>query len=993
MSSFDSKIKLCPYDWTYQNDPVSRDIIIYSWCLNRESQSCLVKFTKFSVMCHLELPQKINDLVVTWNTMNISFICDWICKTLKTRAPTSSVRVNKFKMYYYRGPDDKRTFLKLYFKNHDDMLNFHYLLKKGPQSVPNVGLLDLKIWEYDISPIRKFMSQKRCEFSQWFTLDKLASDRLIEAPLIEVPLNKKVSTCVHEYECNWNALHPIDNKVSQTWKLKPGILAIDIETYTDNHKAMPNPFKSNHVVYMISCIYQRLYEPESLKRIALIFGQCEDIPGSEVIRVNSELELIRALEQVIRDTDPEILTGYNISGYDYQYLQNRLDLILENWDISGRLLNVKSEMKTKTLRSKNFGTSKVTDFKVPGRINIDMYSVIKQSRKLDTYKLDFVASLLLGKNKHDVKPHVMFEIYEQCLRVNAREKEVSKIEKDFAIKEMTRVMEYCIQDSVLVIELFVKCGTWMDILQSSSILGITISSILTEGQQVKCVSQIYHECYLNDIVMDHMETREDFEYEGGFVGEPIKGYRRNIICLDFTSMYPSIMQAENISYETLVDPSYDVPDEDCHIYNIDSKEFEDSIGPSEPTEIDAPFSDLDSGKSKSPKPDPKHKVYSFKFVKKHLRVGIIPKIVERLVGERSLIRKRMKTETDPFILDLLDKRQNIMKISANSVYGFLGAYKLPLKQGAMAITDRGRRLIKTVNEYLLKHYDAIIVYNDTDSVFVDMKITDQTEVESIGRKLAEEITMLFPPPLKIEYEKGMRIILLKKKMYSFFEIKKGVYLESEEDIKQKGIVTAKRDGSKWMKNMYHQCLYSILREKPFMETMDIIYSNITKLFNDQVDPMNLVSINEMGSSYKSEGAVMKVFSDNLKREGTVVNAGDRLQFIIIDKPEHNKVGHRMMLYEHFLDCDVKPKIDKFYYLGRAKSAMETLMTVAYKKDFDSLNHLTYTGLGKRKKIKMEEFFDILELLIRDNKTKTIEEIIGIFKNVLKIPKINIVTKL
>lgn len=45
------------------------------------------------------------------------------------------------------------------------------------------------------------------------------------------------------------------------------------------------------------------------------------------------------------------------------------------------------------------------------------------------------------------------------------------------------------------------------------------------------------------------------QYEGATVIEPVKGYYSvPIATLDFTSLYPSIMQAHNLCYTTLLNP-------------------------------------------------------------------------------------------------------------------------------------------------------------------------------------------------------------------------------------------------------------------------------------------------------------------------------------------------------------------------------------------------------------------------------------------------------
>jgi hypothetical protein len=61
------------------------------------------------------------------------------------------------------------------------------------------------------------------------------------------------------------------------------------------------------------------------------------------------------------------------------------------------------------------------------------------------------------------------------------------------------------------------------------------------------------------------------------------------------------------------------------------------------------------------------------FVKKHKTKGILPEILEELLGARKRAKKDLKEATDPMLKAVLDGRQLALKVSANSVYGFTGA--------------------------------------------------------------------------------------------------------------------------------------------------------------------------------------------------------------------------------------------------------------------------------------------------------------------------------
>ncbi len=49
--------------------------------------------------------------------------------------------------------------------------------------------------------------------------------------------------------------------------------------------------------------------------------------------------------------------------------------------------------------------------------------------------------------------------------------------------------------------------------------------------------------------------------------------------------------------------------------------------------------------------------------------------------------------------------------------------------------------------------DATVVYGDTDSVMVKFGITDAARAMELGKEAADRVTKLFPPPVKLEFEK------------------------------------------------------------------------------------------------------------------------------------------------------------------------------------------------------------------------------------------------
>ena len=115
---------------------------------------------------------------------------------------------------------------------------------------------------------------------------------------------------------------------------------------------------------------------------------------------------------------------------------------------------------------------------------------------------------------------------------------------------MNIIGEYCVHDSVLPIRLLMKSNTLHTATQLASVYNVPISYLQTRGQQIKCVSQVLRETMHNNFVIPFRRIKEEEEYEGATVIDAKKGYYKNIATLDFTSLYPTVMIANNIDYTT-----------------------------------------------------------------------------------------------------------------------------------------------------------------------------------------------------------------------------------------------------------------------------------------------------------------------------------------------------------------------------------------------------------------------------------------------------------
>lgn len=1034
---------------------------IHMWCLDKKSNPILLRLKEPPIFCYLELPQYVNDFQMNWTSEDIFRLMDALNYCLKDDKPISNELVYRKKIYYYQG-EKTYPMLKLYFNNLNAMIHCMRLVKGKTFKVRDIGLLNLEVWETDISPIRKFYTMKECRLSQWVQVvgEQITLD---DEERASIPGNKQFP--IQEYFINFENFIPLDLSLTT----KPRLLSWDIETYSDNHLQMPKEMNAKHCAYLISFVYQQLGDLSSRKRYVILMGDCNEIPICEkIIKVNSEPDLIHAMSDLVLELDPEILTGYNIFGYDYKYLGVRLKTFLEEWRPMGRLIGRIPVMFGTSWSSSAYGHNEIKYLNLDGRISADMLPIIKRDYKLDKYTLDFSSEHFLDKKKHDIKAPAMFKIYE--LMVEAI-KNGSIEEKKIAFSEMSRVVAYCVQDSELAIDLFEYLNVWVGLIELSNIVGVTIIEIFTRGQQVRCKSQIYDLASKSNYVLNQRNNVK-MVFNGAFVFEPVPGLHENIICLDFASLYPSIMRAYNICYTTLLDPESTIPDDMCHIIKFDQKEpisgkiKNSNFDATGNAEADSDSDDEDTEK----KFIIKH--YKFRYIHEKYLKGILPQLEENLVNERNQVRKKakvlekqqkfleliinnfseyenitkliesinlkipiceaeivkiselypnlkekkfpkkdlrkifeirehkyqlesflelinnydissfetLKSQLLVFISNLkqlqvvLDKRQNALKVSANSMFGFLGVQNggiLPLIEGAMSITARGRQLIGKVNTFLETEYSGKVVYNDTDSVMIDLNITDMKECQKWGDLLMAVISGtpeeyddngvyvpakagLFPHPLKMEFEKAMRMLCIRKKKYAAYLIDENGEFETDgkgkNKVLKKGIMIARRDNHKFSRDTYLNLLMAVLDKKDIDYSYNITIKSIITLLRRQIQPKgNLSIIRGLGAEYKSEGYFMKVFAGELSRMGRPAEPGERLEYVVV-KTQEEKLGYEVPLGKKMRTVEMweeswnrnnrnkegfypPENIDSLYYIKNTMmKPLDQLFSVCYSKE-------------------------------------------------------------
>jgi len=645
------------------------------WCMNRNSEPCLLRVRDFPVFCRVELPSLKDNYGhrVDWDDERCLELMGDIDKSLERKEIPPPERwdlLEQNKLYYFSMPNKKGKeqlfpFIVMIFHTVTHMYDVSKICRN--LYTRRYGKISLSFHETSIPIYNKMFSMQNMSMTDRFT---------VKAKEIHPDDPERISKegtirPLREYEIKWKTMMACKD----IWFSCPLVCSFDIESYSHNHRVFPEKHDDEDVVFSISLTFMN---SSIRKDIIIIIGPSQsaleiDPSGKlEIYNVNNEEEVFEKFFDLIRDYDPDVFIGYNIYGFDLDYMDARILDQGDSWPNLSRLTEGTFEIKNLSWSSSGRGANKMYLPMCSGRLSFDMYQYIKMDYKLSDYRLDTVSKYFLKESKDDLKYYEMFEIYsrtENILRRQRKGEDVEDEEIQKMIKDNSRIVKYNVMDSLLVIRLFEKLNVWISVMELSSIVRVIPIHFCTRGQQMRCVAQLYHAASHKQIVLTQRDVDAIF-FEGGLVENPIVGFWKLVICFDFNSLYPSIMIAYNICFTTLIKDleaylKKHGPD-NVNIFDIEQDEpvgwkppkndrFDykgyENDAEEEEEEVDG---DEENGKKRKKKEIKKiKKQYRFGFIKSSVKKGLLPEIEENLLGSRKKVKNDMK-EVDK-IIDLIDE--------------------------------------------------------------------------------------------------------------------------------------------------------------------------------------------------------------------------------------------------------------------------------------------------------------------------------------------------
>ncbi|MCL4150627.1 UNVERIFIED_CONTAM: hypothetical protein GTU68_035598 [Idotea baltica] len=564
--------------------------------------------------------------------------------------------------------------------------------------------------------------------------------------------------------------------------------------------------------------------------------------GLTITWCDDEASALNQFFQWMSTYDPDVILGWNVAGFDLAFLkwkcqQIKIPFLLGRGGERATVLEAQSARQIAIAR-------------VPGRIVLDGIAALKGAFwNFEHYELGFVASQMLGDEK----------------LISAEGNKLQEIRRQY-LEDPIALAAYNLQDCQLVARIFEKADLISFAIERARMTGLAMDR---QGGSTAAFDHLYlprlhRKGY---VAPDIGSIHNPASSPGGYVMDSIPGLYKNVLVLDFKSLYPSIIRTFKI------DP-----------YGL-------SVG-------------LNSNREQT--------ITGFLGAQFSKDQHILPSIVTQLWDDRDLAKKANNAPLSYAI-----------KIIMNSFYGVLGSSGCRFfnPQLASSITRRGHEIIQQ-SAANIETQGYSVIYGDTDSVFVhlDGEISE-TEAHDIGTQLADHLNTYWTQQLndqfdiesnlEIEFETHYLRFLMptirgsdagSKKRYAGV-----VRKNNQQEVVFKGLETVRSDWTQLAKNFQQELYRRIFNDEPFA---DYVREISEQLNNGEYDDQ-LVYTKRLRRPLDSYTSTQP---PQVKAARKMRNPGKRIQYILtLNGPEPLEKITAKPDYQHYQDKQLQPVADSILH--------------------------------------------------------------------------------
>ena len=528
----------------YKKKKFVRKQIIRGYGITEEGHSICINIFDFQPYFYIKLPKLLCDPAKFEHFIQAlkNKVGDWHSDGLV------SAEIVKRKQFYGFANNELFDYAKMTFHSTSAYNGFKMKLMKETIYVHRLKEeIDLTkaLCETKVKSILRFFHTQNIDPAGWMTIKHGQYSRNVGPAEDKYDVTGKHSRCQIEVNCKYNAV----NKVEKNIIGKILVASFDLECVSDDG-SFPKASKALDPVIQIGTTVYIFGEKECKLSYVATLGACAPIeaPNTIVESFTTEKDMIIGWAKFIARLDPDIMTGYNIWGFDWKYLWERAKMgnggLVQPYEeklfkiLQRTTTEKKVELTEQKLSSSALGDNFLYYIDMEGVVQIDLLKVMQRDYKLDSFKLDNVAKHFLKQQKEDLPYKQLFLNYKRGLPEDIRE-----------------IAIYCIKDCDLVNRLIDDRQVLVSNIGMTNVCVVPFSYLFLKGQGIKIfslVAKITREegFVVKDLNEDDIDPNS---YEGAIVFVPDPNiYFEPVVVMDYNSLYPSSMIAENISHDSIV---------------------------------------------------------------------------------------------------------------------------------------------------------------------------------------------------------------------------------------------------------------------------------------------------------------------------------------------------------------------------------------------------------------------------------------------------------
>lgn len=612
----------------------------------------------------------------------------------------------------------------------------------------------------------------------------------------------------------------------------------------------------------------------------------------EVEYEEDELDLINRIVDIVRQFDPDILTGYEVHNSSWGYLIERARMKFE-YNLCDEISRMKSQSHGRFGKDADrWGFTHTSTIRVTGRHMINIWRAMRGELNLLQYTMENVVFHLL----HRRIPHYTHsDLTGWYLSTKPR--------------DLSKVLNYYLSRIQLNLEVLQANEIVPRTSEQARLLGVDFFSVISRGSQFKVESTMFRIAKPENFVLISPSRKQVGQQNAleclPLVMEPQSAfYSSPLLVLDFQSLYPSVMIAYNLCYSTCLG-------------RITSWRGRNKMGfmdfKREPRLLELVKDHINIAPN------------GMMYVKPEMRKSLLAKMLGEILETRVMVKSGMKQDKDDKTLQqLLNNRQLALKLLANVTYGYTSASfsgRMPCSEIADSIVQTGRETLEKAIALIhaTEKWGAEVVYGDTDSLFIYLKGRTRDQAFTIGEEISKVITDANPRPIKLKFEKVYHpCVLLAKKRYVGFKYEHRN--QTEPDFDAKGIETVRRDGTPAEQKIEERALKILFRTADLSQVKAYFQDQCSKIMQGRISIQDFLFAKEVKlGSYSDRGppppgaliATRRMLAD----PRTEPQYGERVPYVVITGAPGARLIDRCVAPETLLAND-HLELDAEYYISK-----------------------------------------------------------------------------